>query len=77
MINKLLPDSAAAAHGLRSGDILLRIDGEILTDPADLTYELARKQIGDTATFDVLRDHVEIVIAVGFNPENQQQPKMP
>jgi len=77
VISKLMPDSAAAAHDLRSGDILLRIDGEILTDPADLTYELARKQIGDTATFAVLRDHVEIVITVEFSPENQQQPKMP
>lgn len=77
VINKLLPDSAAAAYDLRSGDILLQVDGEILTDPADLTYELAHKQIGDTATFDVLRDHVEIVITVEFSPENQQHPKMP
>ncbi len=77
VINKVMPGSAAATHGLRIGDILLRIDGEILTDQAGLTYELARKQIGDNATLAVLRDHEEIVIAVEFSPENQQQPKMP
>jgi uncharacterized iron-regulated protein len=77
LINKLLPDSAAAAHDLRSGDILLRIDGEILTDRLDLTYALAGKQIGDMATFELLRDNREITIEVEFTAENQQAPKMP
>jgi uncharacterized iron-regulated protein len=77
MISKLLPDSAAAAHDLRSGDILLRIDGQSLGDRLDLTYALADKDIGDTATFDVLRDNTEIRIEVKFTAENQQKPKMP
>jgi uncharacterized iron-regulated protein len=77
MIDRLLPDSAAAAHDLRSGDILLRIDGQSLTDRLDLTYALADKAIGDTATFEVLRDNTEILIKVNFTAENQQKPKMP
>lgn len=77
LIDKLLPDSAAAAHDLRSGDILLRIDGEILTDRLDLTYALADKQIGDKATFELLRDNRNITIDVEFTAENQQSPKMP
>lgn len=77
LINKLLPDSAAAIHDLRSGDILLSIDGEILTDRLDLTYALAGKQVGDMATFELLRDNMNITIEVEFTAENQQTPKMP
>ena len=76
-IDKLLPGSAASTHDMRSGDILLRIDGQDLSDLLDLTYALADKDIGDTATFDVLRDNTEIMIEVKFTAENQQKPTMP
>jgi uncharacterized iron-regulated protein len=71
LINKLLPDSAAAEYDLRSGDILLRIDGVILTDRLDLTYALSDKQVGDRATIELLRDDREIVIEIEFTAENQ------
>lgn len=77
LINKLIPDSAAATHDLRSGDILLRVDEEILTDRLDLTDALASKQVGDTATFRLLRDGREIVIEVEFTAENQQLGTIP
>ncbi|MFO7813272.1 MAG: ChaN family lipoprotein [Pelovirga sp.] len=77
LINQLVPDSAAALHDLRSGDLLLRIDGESLTDRLDLTYALAGKQVGETVTFELLRDDREISIEVEFTAENQQLSDMP
>jgi hypothetical protein len=55
-ITRVLPDSAAAAAGLKVGDVLIKVDGAPLTAGARLTDALTEKRVGDTVTLTLLRD---------------------
>jgi S1-C subfamily serine protease len=49
------PDSAAARAGLRSGDIILKLDGIAITGADDLVRALTGDKIGHNVELDVLR----------------------
>ena len=40
MVKGVVPESIAEQQGLQEGDILTQIEGQILTEPFDLTYGL-------------------------------------
>lgn len=72
MIETLVPDSAAMAHDLRNGDVLLSLDGALLSESFDLIHALKQKQIGDSALFELLRGTEKLTIKVEFTVDNQQ-----
>ncbi len=49
------PDSPAASAGLRSGDIIVSVDGESIGDHRDLTRLIASIAPGTTVTVEILR----------------------
>lgn len=55
LVNGIAKGSPAAAAGLRIGDVVTAIDGETVTDPADLRYRLATRPVGGEAKLSVLR----------------------
>ncbi len=50
------PSSPAAAAGLKSGDLVVSVDGTNVDDVGALNYRLATKEIGGTAKLGVQRD---------------------
>lgn len=72
LIEATVPDSAAKGHDLRSGDVLLSLDGEKLTESFDLIHALKQKQPGDSVIFELLRGTERRTIEVEFTLENQQ-----
>jgi uncharacterized iron-regulated protein len=54
-IEQVVPDGAAAASGLKRGDILQQIDQQQIVNSADLRLEMLGKQPGDTVSLTVLR----------------------
>ena len=55
ILEDVLPDSSADRSGLRSGDVVLAVDGKAFPDPRGMSVLLFQKKIGDVATFKIQR----------------------
>jgi len=60
--------SAAAAAGIKEGDVLLRLDGEKLNDSFDLVYAIGQKRAGARITLDIERDDQNQQLDVVLQP---------
>jgi Do/DeqQ family serine protease len=58
--------SPAARAGLRSGDLILAIDGQVVEDPNAFDYRFATKPLGGSAQLGVLRGGKEATIGVAL-----------
>ena len=56
LINEVLANTPAAASDLRSGDIILEVDGRAVNRPNQLQSLVARKHPGDVVTLNVRRN---------------------
>lgn len=56
VVSHVQPDSPADAAGLRSGDLLLRIDGQVLLHPVQLQRLVMTQTPGQAVTLTVFRD---------------------
>ncbi|EJW12234.1 Serine protease precursor MucD/AlgY associated with sigma factor RpoE [Rhodovulum sp. PH10] len=55
LVATIVPDSPAARAGLRTGDLIVTIDGTEVEDPNAFDYRFATKAMGGKAQVDVLR----------------------
>src|SRR3569833_1465238 len=67
VIAKTVKDSPAAKAGLKAGDVVTRVNGQPVNSAAELRNMVGLMQVGETATFEVVRDGkprtVKIMIA--------------
>ena len=56
LVTEVVPKSPAADAGLKSGDLVTKIDGQEVEDPESLGYRLATKPLGGSAAVSVLHD---------------------
>ena len=56
LLSQVFPHSPAAAAGLRGGDIMLTIDGAVLTDPGDVYSLVVQKRVGDSVPVVFMRN---------------------
>ena len=54
------PGSAAAVAGVRTGDVIVAVDDDPITDPSELGVAIAERRPGDTVTLTVQRDGREL-----------------
>src|SRR5271154_6559021 len=64
MVGTVEPDSAAARAGLRSGDIIVALDGETIAGADDLVRALTGDKIGRDVALDVLRRTERLTVSV-------------
>ena len=65
-IRAVVPESTAAEAGLRAGDVLLKFDGQPVTESFDVIYEVKQKKPGDKGTLVIRRDGREMPVTVTF-----------
>lgn len=67
VIAKIVKDSPAAKAGLKAGDVVIKVNGQPINSAAELRNTVGLMQVGESATFEVVRDGkprtVKIVIA--------------
>ncbi|MEM1368010.1 MAG: HhoA/HhoB/HtrA family serine endopeptidase [Cyanobacteria bacterium P01_H01_bin.15] len=70
VIVQVVPNSAAAKAGLRSGDVILQLDEQKVEEPSDVQKVVEQKAAGDPLAMTVERDgrSQEIAVTVGTLP---------
>lgn len=73
IIARVEPNEAAARAGIRSGDVVLKVNGKDVTPDQSLSYLVANLAPGSRATLDVLRDGKPMTInaTVGTRPSEE------
>jgi Do/DeqQ family serine protease len=56
VINKVMENSPAERAGLKTGDIVVRIDGKPVRNSSDVKNQIGLRRVGEKIVFDVLRN---------------------
>ncbi len=75
LIASLVPGSPAAAAGLKTGDVIVSVDGQQVDDPNAFDYRFATKSLGGTAALGVIRSGKELTAHVSLRtaPETPRE----
>lgn len=76
-IDRVVEGGAAAAAGLRVGDIVVQIDGRRVKSPLDLKEALALKKAGSTVQLRVLRDGEALEIPLELKEAKTEEKSLP
>jgi serine protease Do len=74
LVDEVKDNSAASQAGLRAGDVILEIDGEAVSNQADLVRVLNRKTTGDV-TLTVFRDKQSLILRATPDAKKQTPPR--
>jgi S1-C subfamily serine protease len=66
LVANITPQSPAARAGLRTGDVIISVDGQSVDDPNAFDYRFATKPLGGAAKVGLLRGGREQTIAVAL-----------
>jgi Do/DeqQ family serine protease len=68
LVGTVMPKSPADRAGLRTGDLIVAIDDQVVEDPNAFDYRFATKSLGGNAQIGVLRSGREIRVVVALEP---------
>lgn len=73
LVNEVMPDGPAAKAGLQQGDVVLKVNENMIRDPRDLATQVAGLKAGDSAKLGVWRDGRErsLTVVIGSQPNDQ------
>jgi S1-C subfamily serine protease len=78
LVASVEPDSPSYSAGLKSGDLIVSMDGEPIDDLGALTYRIATKGIGSSAKLEIMREGkrysavVDMVAAPETTPRDER-----
>ena len=67
----VVPDSPAAKAGVKEGDVILSVNGEVLTETKTLVNVIAGYLVGETITLEIWRDGETITATVTLEESTQ------
>ncbi len=68
LVTDLYPGSPGAMAGIKIGDVIVGVDGGVVTEPGNLNYLISTKSPGDVAKVEVLRDGKRLTISARVEP---------
>jgi Do/DeqQ family serine protease len=68
LVANVSPGSPAARAGLKAGDLIVAVDGQVVDDPNAFDYRFATKPLGGTAQIGLLRGGKEARVNVALEP---------
>ncbi|HYK36089.1 Do family serine endopeptidase [Alloacidobacterium sp.] len=68
VVSDVNADSPGAKAGLKTGDVIIALDGKEVTDAGELQMEVAEKQAGDTIHLEVTREGKNLNVPVTLEP---------
>jgi Do/DeqQ family serine protease len=68
LVANVSPGSPAARAGLKTGDLLVAVDGQVVDDPNAFDYRFATKPLGGSAQIGLLRGGKEARVTVSLEP---------
>jgi Do/DeqQ family serine protease len=68
LVANVSPGSPAARAGLKTGDLIVAVDGQVVDDPNAFDYRFATKPLGGTAQIGLLRGGKEARVNVALEP---------
>jgi predicted esterase len=74
---EIVPNSNAYRVGLRSGDLILEVDGRQVETAADITQRMMRWELGANVSVTVERGGRRVVLDGKFEPEEVDTPALP
>ncbi len=69
-VTSVYKDTAAAAAGLRTGDVITKIDGEAMTSPNDVSIAVSSKNAGDTIQITYVRNGQETTVTATLGTDD-------
>lgn len=66
IVSDVYPGGPAEKAGLKTGDVVLRLNGKDILDGQELRFRLATLQVGGTAELDIMRDGKPMSLTVGL-----------
>ena len=73
MVDQAESGTPAAAAGLKSGDVITKLNGEPIKDAADLTRRVASLKPGDKVELSFLRDGAEKTVSLTLGSQKNEQ----
>ena len=73
LVTNVVEDSPAASAGIRSGDIIIEVDGEKTSSTAQLRSRIGIKEVGDRVRLTLLRDGDPMQLTVRIGTVKTQQ----
>ncbi len=64
VVAELVPGGPADRAGVKPGDVVVAVDGHVVTTSTEMTREVAQAHAGDTIRLDLFRDGKEMTVAV-------------
>jgi serine protease Do len=77
IVQSILPNGAASKEDIKSGDVILKIDGKPVNQANELQSFIASKRAGDKVTLTIFRDGKQIVRTVTLKPREQENSSTP
>ena len=75
LVTEVAPETPGARAGLKTGDLVISIDGVEIDNPTGINYRLATKGIGATVTLGVVRDAKEYAAKLDLQPAPETVPR--
>ncbi|MFQ5785811.1 MAG: DegQ family serine endoprotease [Alphaproteobacteria bacterium] len=71
VVAKVEPGTAAEKAGIKAGDVITAINGEAVSDAADLRNKVGLARVGDTVKLTVLRENKKLYLSAVLTPRQQ------